>query len=109
MSLKNPRFRSVPWPGNARDDRPGTHLSADSQGPIATHRPGNGCGSAVDRPILYHPEKFAKHLQLQMSVADGCGISMLTNPTIRIDSRYDQKFVRFKTDRTEADPGFRAP
>ena len=48
----------------------------------------------------YHPEKFAKHLQLQMSVADGCGISMLTNPTIRIDSRYDQKFVRFKTDRT---------
>ena len=52
MSLKNHRFRSVPWPGNARDDRPGTHLSADSQGPIATHRPENGCGSAVDRPIL---------------------------------------------------------
>ena len=24
---------------------------------------------------------------------------LLTNPTIRIDSRYDQKFVRFKTDR----------
>ena len=47
----------------------------------------------------YHPERFAEHLRMQMSVADGCGITMLTNPTIRIDSRYDQKFVRFKTDR----------
>jgi len=56
LSLKNRHFRSVPWPGNARDDRPGTHLSADSQGPIATHRPGNGYGSAVDRPILPVPE-----------------------------------------------------
>jgi hypothetical protein len=48
----NHKLRSVPWPGNARDDRPGTHLSATSPGQIATHRPGNGFGSAVDLPIL---------------------------------------------------------
>ena len=50
--MKNRHFRSVPWPGYACDDRPGTHLSATSPGQIATHRPGNGFGSAVDRPIL---------------------------------------------------------
>jgi len=51
-SVKNRHFRSVPGPGNARDDRPGTHPSATSPGPIATHRPENGCGSAIDRTIL---------------------------------------------------------
>ncbi len=50
--MKNRHFRSVPGPGNARDGRPGTHPSATSPGPIATHRPENGCGSAVDRTIL---------------------------------------------------------
>jgi DNA-binding transcriptional LysR family regulator len=50
--VKNRHFRSVPGPGNARDGRPGTHPSATSPGPIATHRPENGCGSAVDRTIL---------------------------------------------------------
>jgi len=35
-----------------RRDRPGTHPSATSLGPHATHRPDNGGGSAIDRAIL---------------------------------------------------------
>jgi len=39
-------------PGDPRDDGPGTHQSATSPGPTATHRPDNGCESAIDRAIL---------------------------------------------------------
>jgi hypothetical protein len=39
-------------PGDPRDDQPGTHPSATSPGPTATHRPDNGCESAIDRAIL---------------------------------------------------------
>jgi hypothetical protein len=48
----NRRFRSVPGPGNPRDDRPGKHQSATSPGAHATHRAENGCGSTIDRTIL---------------------------------------------------------
>ena len=51
-SVKNRPFRRVPGPGIPRDDRSGTHPSATRPGPTATHRPENGCGSAIDRAIL---------------------------------------------------------
>jgi len=51
----------------------------------------------------YHPSKFADNLKLELAVADGCGLTLLTNPSIRIDSRYDQKTTRFQTDRTPSD------
>jgi hypothetical protein len=39
---ENRRFRSVPGPGNPRDDRPGTHPTATIPGPLATHGSENG-------------------------------------------------------------------
>jgi len=42
----------VPEPGSPRDDRPGTHPSANSLGPTATHLPDNGYESAIGRAIL---------------------------------------------------------
>ena len=61
-------------------------------------------GSAYEMLVYhYHPSKFADNLKLELAVADGCGVTVLTNPSIRIDSRYDQKTTRFQTERTPSD------
>ncbi|MFM1902642.1 MAG: hypothetical protein RLZZ440_542, partial [Planctomycetota bacterium] len=56
-------------PGNPRDDQPGTHPSATSLGPHATHRPHYGCESAIDRAILALRQALAiiTHLKVDPS------------------------------------------
>lgn len=44
----------------------------------------------------YHPTKRATDLLLEFTLA-GTGLEFTSNPVMRIDSRYDQKIVRFQT------------
>jgi hypothetical protein len=56
-----------------------------------------GGGTGYELVIYhYHPSKRPTDLLLEFKLAGG-GLEFTTNPVMRIDSRYDQKLVRFQT------------
>lgn len=74
-----------------RELKQGSDLISASKG-VFSLKSGRNCEL---RLYHYHPSTFTEKVSLKIAMTDGISVSMLSNPTIPIDSRYDQKYIRF--------------